>query len=117
MGVSKNRGTPKSSILIGFSIVNHPFSPVFLYTQKVLSRKVRGSAPFKMRLFASQPLGADFWGPQKRGLGLGVGGVALFLFSRQNFDMFCGFFGGDGYKFKGILAASPKAGPPPEIRA
>ena len=25
MGVSKNRGTPKSSILIGFSIVNHPF--------------------------------------------------------------------------------------------
>ena len=25
MGVSKNRGTPKSSILIGFSIINHPF--------------------------------------------------------------------------------------------
>ena len=25
MGVSKNRGTPKSSILIGLSIVNHPF--------------------------------------------------------------------------------------------
>ena len=25
MGVFKNRGTPKSSILIGFSIVNHPF--------------------------------------------------------------------------------------------
>ncbi len=24
-GVSKNRGTPKSSILIGFSIINHPF--------------------------------------------------------------------------------------------
>ncbi len=32
MGVSKNRGTPKSSILIGFSIINHPcwgFSPYF----------------------------------------------------------------------------------------
>ena len=31
MGVSKNRGTPKSSILIGFSIINHPFwcTPVF----------------------------------------------------------------------------------------
>ena len=31
MGVSKNRGTPKSSILIGFSIINHPFSgtPIF----------------------------------------------------------------------------------------
>ena len=25
MGVSKNRGTPKSSFLIGFSIINHPF--------------------------------------------------------------------------------------------
>ena len=24
MGVSKNNGTPKSSILIGFSIINHP---------------------------------------------------------------------------------------------
>ena len=25
MGVSENGGTPKSSILIGFSIINHPF--------------------------------------------------------------------------------------------
>ena len=25
LGVSKNNGTPKSSILIGFSIINHPF--------------------------------------------------------------------------------------------
>ena len=25
MGVSKNRSTPKSSILIGFSLINHPF--------------------------------------------------------------------------------------------
>ena len=25
MGVSKNGGTLKSSILIGFSIINHPF--------------------------------------------------------------------------------------------
>ena len=32
VGVSKNNGTPKSSILIGFSIINHPFwgfSPIF----------------------------------------------------------------------------------------
>ena len=31
MGVSKNSGTPKSSILIGFSITNHPFwgTPIF----------------------------------------------------------------------------------------
>ena len=31
MGVSKNNGTPKSSILLGFSIINHPFwgTPIF----------------------------------------------------------------------------------------
>ncbi len=29
MGVSKNNGTPKSSILIGFSIINHPFWGVY----------------------------------------------------------------------------------------
>ena len=32
-GCSKNNGTPKSSILIGFSIINHPFwginTPIF----------------------------------------------------------------------------------------
>ena len=31
LGVSKKKGTPKSSILIGFSIINHPFwgIPIF----------------------------------------------------------------------------------------
>ena len=31
LGVSKNNGTPKSSILLGFSIINHPFcgTPIF----------------------------------------------------------------------------------------
>ena len=31
MGVSKNNGSPKSSILIGFFIINHPFwgTPIF----------------------------------------------------------------------------------------
>ena len=35
-GVSRNRGTPKSSILIGFSIINHPFggTPIFGNTQQ-----------------------------------------------------------------------------------
>ena len=35
MGVSKNSGTPKSSILIGFSTINHPFwgTPIFGNTQ------------------------------------------------------------------------------------
>ena len=37
MGVSKNNGTPKSSILIGFSIINHPFwgTPIFGNNQMV----------------------------------------------------------------------------------
>ena len=31
VGVSENSGTPKSSVLIGFSIINHPFwgTPIF----------------------------------------------------------------------------------------
>ena len=35
MGVSKNNGAPKSSILIGCSIINHPFwgTPIFGNTQ------------------------------------------------------------------------------------
>ena len=31
MGVSENSGTPKSSILIGFSIINHPFWGTFIF--------------------------------------------------------------------------------------
>ncbi len=38
MGVSKNNGTPKSSISIGFSIINHPFwVPLLLETPMCLS--------------------------------------------------------------------------------
>ena len=39
-GVSKNRGTPKSSLLIGFSIINHPFwgTTVFGNIQEGVSR-------------------------------------------------------------------------------
>ena len=50
MGVSKNRGTPKSSILIGFSIINHPFwgTPIFGNTQKN-PRKM----PFQKSLFSN----------------------------------------------------------------
>ena len=40
MGVSKNRGTPKSSILIGCSIINHSFGiPLFLETPIYISTK------------------------------------------------------------------------------
>ena len=40
LGVSENSGTPKSSILIGFSIINHPFwVPLFLETPLFTSSK------------------------------------------------------------------------------
>ena len=40
MDVSENSGTPKSSILIGLSIINHPFlgTPIFGNTQVVIGR-------------------------------------------------------------------------------
>ena len=47
MGVSKNRGIPKSSILIRFSIINHPFwdTPIFGNTHVLLFLlTVRGEA-------------------------------------------------------------------------
>ena len=31
MDVSENSGTPKSSILMGFSIINHPFLGTFIF--------------------------------------------------------------------------------------
>ena len=44
MGVSKNNGTPKSSILIRFSIINHPFwdTPIFGNTHIHLFTTVLG---------------------------------------------------------------------------
>ena len=38
MGVSKNNGTPKSSILMSFSIINHPFwgTPIFGNTHMIV---------------------------------------------------------------------------------
>ena len=50
MDVSKNSGTPKSSILIGFSIINHPFwgTPVFGNTQIIEDQLVGGwTNPFE----------------------------------------------------------------------
>ena len=43
IGVSKNNGTPKSSILIGFSIINHPFwgTPIFGNTHIVVGFTIR----------------------------------------------------------------------------
>ena len=44
MGVSENGGTPKSSILIGFSIINHPFwgTPIFGNTHIVFHVNIQG---------------------------------------------------------------------------
>ena len=44
MGVSKNSGTPKPSILIGFSIINHPFwgTPIFGNTHMVSTHYLQG---------------------------------------------------------------------------
>ena len=38
MDVSKNRGTPKSSILMGFSIINHPFWVPLFWKQPYIAR-------------------------------------------------------------------------------
>ena len=45
MGVSKNNGTPKSSILIGFSIINHPFwgTPIFGNTHVKSHDQLKGA--------------------------------------------------------------------------
>ena len=44
MGVSKNRGTPKSCILIGVSLINHPFwgTPIFGSTHIKQHNKLSG---------------------------------------------------------------------------
>ena len=56
MGVSENSGTPKSSILIGFSIINHPFwgAPIFgnihiLFGEDFHWWKLHRSSKFLMR--------------------------------------------------------------------
>ena len=50
MGVSKNNGTPKSSILIGFFIINHPFGvPLFLETPICWEKTLKKSASIRNR--------------------------------------------------------------------
>ena len=55
MGVSKNRGTPKSSILIGFSIINHPFwsTPIFGNTHILRSFQSKTIVGFRVRIWTS----------------------------------------------------------------
>ena len=51
MGVSKNNGTPKSSISIGFSIINHPFwgTPIFGNTHIQVVPGRAGGGSFKRK--------------------------------------------------------------------
>ena len=46
MGVSENSGTPKSSILIGFSIINHPFWGTSIFGNTFISWLFCGGGNF-----------------------------------------------------------------------
>ena len=64
MGVSENRGTPKSSILIGFSIVNHPFwgNPIFGNTHvtgNLLATALRTEVYHESSETSAEPGGLD----------------------------------------------------------
>ena len=55
MGVSENRGTSKSSILIGISIINHPFwsTTIFGNTQIETSKKMPGTCFLEQKMLGS----------------------------------------------------------------
>ena len=55
MGVSKNRGTPKSSILIRFSIINNPFwgTPIFGNIHMIQTQPIIEKSWFKRLLDSS----------------------------------------------------------------
>ena len=69
VGVSKNRGgPPKSSILIGFSIINHPFWGITIFGSTHVETIFWGSRgngqETKMRTFSLQAKGhANHWLP------------------------------------------------------
>ena len=103
MGVSKNRGTPKASILIGFCIINHPFwgpTPIFGNTRIF---KIFGGGRTGIGLEDSLPCGAL---QSRSGLKLSecgtVGGLLVFVFSNEDvfFDIFRYFFGSVRYFIK-----------------
>ena len=64
--VSKNRGTPKSSILVGFSIINHPFwgTPIFGNTHML--HNVSLEASFKKKHDWTLSLSAHLGGGRGR---------------------------------------------------
>ena len=69
MGVSKNNGTPKSSILIGFSIINHPFWGTHIFGNthiRLLKRKGFG-CDSSILVFAQDEV-SKFFHPTLEGL-------------------------------------------------
>ena len=63
MDVSENRGTPKSSILIGFSIINHPFwgTPIFGNTHMIIYYTTEGDDMIKGPWNRLQTVFLDIW--------------------------------------------------------
>ena len=74
MGVSKNNGTTKSSILIGFSIINHPFWGKTLYFWKKHPIYLPSSRPGKLPGQYRAPFfcGSEGWQPQLKWQGFPV---------------------------------------------
>ena len=64
LGVSKNSGTPKSSILIGFSIINHPFWGTPIYGNLHLERSMlifQGEFSIRTRTVLLRRIGTSDW--------------------------------------------------------
>ena len=60
MGVSKNRDTPKSSILIGFSIINHPFWGTSIFGNIHIFQTKNNPASAR-KIFPISKVGDDDW--------------------------------------------------------
>ena len=60
MDVSKNSGTPKSSILIGFSIINHPFWGTTIFGNTHICEARLGAAGFICFFFNFHSFGGRF---------------------------------------------------------
>ena len=76
LAVSENRGTPKSSILIGFSTINHPFwgtiifgnTPLEKFREPLLSNLVRSWAMMQIffgvtpvAMYQTRPTSRSWW--------------------------------------------------------
>ncbi len=53
LGVSKNRGIPKSSILIGFSLINHPFWGTTIFGNTHLNSAGKKNTPKMPKVYSS----------------------------------------------------------------